>query len=531
MLRVLLSIAAALLATAAPALAADENLAPTTKITGSATQLAWPHGIAVDAAGSIYTANQSDPNEGITVHAYNANGNAAPSRQFYATSGGGTTPLGLCIDANDHVWVAYNNGIVNEFAANASGAVAPLRTINTGPAGTGGTRGIAIDSHGQIYVSSHDAAKIVVYAADATGNATPIHVIAGLATKLSGGMGIAITPTDDLIATRIDPGSGQPGVLRFTYGADGNTAPVGSIIWGGFSSSEGPNGVALDQSGNIYVTDRTASKVSVWPASALTSASDSDTPSRVIVGASTGLAYPIGIAVQTSTGTFAVANIDDLDMSITVFGSLTGTSSGGSQSTPSQSTTSPTSTTSTTTRTPPKGPVGISIDAGADYTNSTAVKLRVVWPAGASTMLISNDGGFRNATSVAVAKNVDWKIRSSGPDRLPKTVYVRFVGDGIDETKTFTDDIILDETAPVILSARVTYIGGARMLVRRPKGTYRVDLRAKDNLAGIDSVRLKLGSKTIVSRDYRARLLVTDQPIAVQVCDGAGNWSDWRQLK
>ena len=65
------------------------------------------------------------------VHARDANGDVAPTRRFHATTGGGNTPLGICIDANDHVWVTYNNNNINEFAAGASGAVAPLRTIDT----------------------------------------------------------------------------------------------------------------------------------------------------------------------------------------------------------------------------------------------------------------------------------------------------------------------------------------------------------------------------------------------------------------
>src|SRR5262249_27713694 len=46
--------------------------------------------------------------------------------------------------------------------------------------------------------------------------------------------------------------------------------------------------------------------------------------------------------------------------------------------------------------TPPSGYVGVSINSGNYATDSYAVDLDLVWPAGATSALISNDGGFNS---------------------------------------------------------------------------------------------------------------------------------------
>ena len=93
--------------------------------------------------------------------------------------------------------------------------------------------------------------------------------------------------------------------------------------------------------------------------------------------------------------------------------------------------------------TPPRGPIGVSINEGAKYTDDRHVTVNVVWPLGAPTATLSNDGGFREARTLPVSSRIAWTLDSSGPERLPKTLYVRFGG-----TQTFQDDIILDQTNP-----------------------------------------------------------------------------------
>ena len=104
--------------------------------------------------------------------------------------------------------------------------------------------------------------------------------------------------------------------------------------------------------------------------------------------------------------------------------------------------------------------VGVSINDGAQYTNDPDVTVFAVWPGFASDALVSNDGGFKTAVNFPVAEKIPWKLDSSGPERLPKTIYVRFTA-GTQVSETYQDDIILDQTPPKVLSASLSSGGSA----------------------------------------------------------------------
>jgi hypothetical protein len=179
--------------------------------------------------------------------------------------------------------------------------------------------------------------------------------------------------------------------------------------------------------------------------------------------------------------------------------------------------------------------VGISIDDGAQFTNTPAVTVHIVWPLGATAVWLANDGGFSKAKSFAVAPELPWRLVSTGPERLPKTVYMRFGG----SIQTFSDDIILDETRPKVVSA--TLSGGvatAGAAAKKPrKRRYTIRMRARDNVSGVKRMQasVKQGKKRKKTKPlrYRRKLRVraTSPRIRVRVRDGAGNWSKWKPVK
>jgi 6-phosphogluconolactonase (cycloisomerase 2 family) len=182
-------------------------------------------------------------------------------------------------------------------------------------------------------------------------------------------------------------------------------------------------------------------------------------------------------------------------------------------------------------------PLGISINDGDQYTKDPKVTINAVWPKAATKMLISNDGGFAHAQTFPLEKKTPWTLQSSGPERLPKTVYVRFVR-GTTTIDKDQDDIILDEKPPVVTSA----------LLRSSTRMSLLDLRAHDRGPGgsglaalqVANDRKRPGTKFKKLRAQRATIEIAKakrkgglglnprKKVYVRVRDKAGNVSKWR---
>lgn len=200
---------------------------------------------------------------------------------------------------------------------------------------------------------------------------------------------------------------------------------------------------------------------------------------------------------------------------------------------------------------PPAGTVGVTINNGDYATNDPHVLLNVVWPVGASTALVSNNGGFGTSGqtgSFPLIAQLPWTLQESGPERLPKTVYTRFLGAGAD-TQNFTSDIILDRTAPQLQSATLesgptSSAASARAAKARPKlKTYRLRVKARDPLTGVCAVqasRTKAAGATVKIADCHKRgvtklakpikVKLAQAPRFVRVENSAHGWSRWHKL-
>jgi hypothetical protein len=174
-------------------------------------------------------------------------------------------------------------------------------------------------------------------------------------------------------------------------------------------------------------------------------------------------------------------------------------------------------------------PIGVSIAAGARYTKEPKLQLTIIPPDGATGLAISNDGGFKQPFGGPVDpdRRYPWVLDSSGPERLPKTVYVRFSGPCVDTSQTFQDDIILDETAPTLSTPTV------RPPAKGRRGSSTLRLRATDNASGVKRVEVRRRNRRILVAAYKRKLRLKGAPqkLTARVIDGAGNASRWKQVK
>jgi len=179
--------------------------------------------------------------------------------------------------------------------------------------------------------------------------------------------------------------------------------------------------------------------------------------------------------------------------------------------------------------------LGVTINNGAQYTNDPNVVVSANFPAPTTNLLVSNDGGFLAAQTVPARRETPWRLDSSGPERLPKLVYVRFLLGPI-VSETYIDDIILDERPPVVRQASFAPVAAgasARAAAARLR-TWRLRLRAVDTNSGVAKVQVAVAKRRpgrLLA--YKRRLGVRSalRPRFVRARDRAGNFSKWRRIR
>lgn len=278
------------------------NVAPTVTI-GSLTRLSYPTGIARDSAGNFYVANYLS--NSITVYAAGVSGNAAPTGIVLGSSTGLSYPVGIALDRLNHLYVANaGNNSITVYGAGAGGNATPTTTVTGSNTGLHRPVGIALGAGGTLYVANAGDSSITVYAAGANGNATPTLRIAGSNTGLIGVQGIARDTAGKIYVTN-NGGSGGNFVTVYAAGASGNVAPTATIA-GTSTGLNLPVGIAVDAAGKIYVANGgsgVGSSITIYAAGA----SGNAAPLATIAGSNTGLRGPNGLTLD-ATGDVYVTN-------------------------------------------------------------------------------------------------------------------------------------------------------------------------------------------------------------------------------
>ena len=246
----------------------------------TACKLYQPTGVAVDRSGNIYIADYGNNRIRVVNASGIINTFAGNGSQGYSGDGGAAiscelySPRCVAVDSlgnvfigdtkNNRVRIVNTSGIINSFAGNGLGGVGG----NGGPATLAQITeplGVAIDRTGNVYITDptgnvvrevNTSGNISTVARDRAGGYTGDSVTA-TSTELFAPKGIAVDKSGDIyiadqfnnrirkvstsgiITTIAGNGSGN-------YSGDGGPATAAEI--------SNPDGIAVDDSGNIYIS-------------------------------------------------------------------------------------------------------------------------------------------------------------------------------------------------------------------------------------------------------------------------------------
>jgi len=279
-------------------IATNGNVAPTTTITDATNAFGDAHRTAFDSSGKLYVVDAGSVagSESIVVFSANATGAATPTATITGTATGLHHSNGIALDAQGRIYVTNidNSQIppvssVTIYAAGATGNATPTTTITGSNTQLDDPNGITLDSNGKIYVANEGTTinatgSVTVYPAGSTGNATPSAVITGATSAMNSPHAVALDSSGKIYVTNA-PAS----VNIYAAGTTGNVAPS-TTISGANTGLSNPNGITVDPEGNIYVVSNTfggtdVGFILVFPASATGNVA----PSATITGATTGL--------------------------------------------------------------------------------------------------------------------------------------------------------------------------------------------------------------------------------------------------
>jgi len=263
------------------------DVAPAVVISGAATQLGAPVGVAVAHDGTLYVSNDAAGGS-VTVYPPGSTGAAVPSRAI--TCGGLSQPAGISLDSSGNLYVANTGGnSISVFAPTDNGCVVGNRVIEGTHTCLFAPRDVDTRENGAVYVASQGA--VLVYRPGASGDATPMQKITGSSTKLlTFSQGVSLDASFDIYVTSVSPH--KPGrITVYSPAATGNAAPLRTIS-GTATTLAAVEKIEIDPNGNALVTNGAA--IDVFAAGA----SGNTAPTAVISGPSTTLANPAGLDLQ-----------------------------------------------------------------------------------------------------------------------------------------------------------------------------------------------------------------------------------------
>jgi len=297
-----------------------------------------PTGIAVDPSGNLYIADSENfrirkaASEGGSGTMSTVAGNGGVS---YSGDGGQAiraelnSPLGVAVDSGGNLYIAdtANNVVRKVTAAGAISTLAGNGSAGFGGDGGAGTsaqlnapQGVGVDAAGNVYIADTGNARIrkvtpggtiSTYAGNGTagysGNgqaatSAQLNLPIGLAVDSAGNLYIADYGNN--VVRKVASSSGTistvAGNAVQSYGGDGQPAASASL--------NGPQAVAVDSAGNLYIADSQNNRIRVvTPAGSISTVAGTGLPGYAGDGGlatSAQIVSPSGLVVDSSGGVY-----------------------------------------------------------------------------------------------------------------------------------------------------------------------------------------------------------------------------------
>jgi len=171
---------------------------------------------------------------------------------------------------------------------------------------------------------------------------------------------------------------------------------------------------------------------------------------------------------------------------------------------------------------------GLSINAGALFTNKITVTLSIGAQPGTAQMQVSNEGNFPGATWEPYTAHRSWQVTQYLNYVIPRLVYARYKDVNGSVSSTYLDDIIMDVNPP---TGSVSIIGPSSARGLRVLATsVTLSLRAEDDVSGVGAMLISnrpdfAGAAWETYATSRGWTLDSNNTVYVRFRDNAGNVS------